>query len=39
MITTAANKFFAKPQDEQTATLSDLLTSTGRRAVNLLQPR
>ncbi len=36
MITTAANKFFAKPQDEQTATLSDLLTSTGRRAVNLL---
>lgn len=36
MITTAANKFFAKPQSEQTATLSDLLTSTGRRAVNLL---
>ncbi len=36
MITTAANKFFAKPVDEQTATLSDLLTSTGRRAVNLL---
>ncbi|MDQ2798010.1 MAG: hypothetical protein M3Y13_00010, partial [Armatimonadota bacterium] len=36
MITTAANKFFAKPQGEQTATLSDLLTSTGRRAVNLL---
>ena len=36
MITTAANKFFAKPQDEQTATLSDLLTSTGRRAINLL---
>lgn len=36
MITTAANKFFAKPIDEQTATLSDLLTSTGRRAVNLL---
>ena len=36
MITTAANKFFAKPHAEQTATLSDLLTSTGRRAVNLL---
>lgn len=36
MITTAANKFFAKPIAEQTATLSDLLTSTGRRAVNLL---
>ncbi len=36
MITTAANKFFSKPQSEQTATLSDLLTSTGRRAVNLL---
>ncbi len=36
MITTAANKFFAKPANEQTATLSDLLTSTGRRAVNLL---
>lgn len=36
MITTAANKFFSKPADEQIATLSDLLTSTGRRAVNLL---
>jgi flotillin len=36
MITTAANKFFSKPPGEQTATLSDLLTSTGRRAVNLL---
>ena len=36
MITTAANKFFSKPVSEQTATLSDLLTSTGRRAVNLL---
>jgi flotillin len=36
MITTAANKFFSKPGQEQTATLSDLLTSTGRRAVNLL---
>ena len=36
MITTAANKFFSKPENEQTATLSDLLTSTGRRAINLL---
>ena len=36
MITTAANKFFSKPEGEQTATLSDLLTSTGRRAINLL---
>jgi flotillin len=36
MITTAANKFFSKPDNEQTATLSDLLTSTGRRAINLL---
>jgi flotillin len=36
MITTAANKFFSKPVDEQTATLTDLLTSTGRRAINLL---
>jgi flotillin len=33
MITTAANKFFSKPVDEQTATLTDLLTSTGRRAI------
>lgn len=36
MITTAANKFFSKPLDEQTGILSDLLTSTGRRAINLL---
>ena len=36
MITTAANKFFSKPLDEQTSILSDLLTSTGRRAINLL---
>lgn len=36
MITTAANKFFSKPWDEQSGTLTDLLTSTGRRAVNLL---
>jgi flotillin len=36
MITTAANKFFSKPLDEQTGILSDLLSSTGRRAINLL---
>ena len=36
MITTAANKFFSKPLGEQNGILSDLLTSTGRRAINLL---
>jgi flotillin len=36
MIKTAANRFFAKPMAEQTGTLTDLLTSTGRRAINLL---
>ena len=36
MIKTAANRFFAKPYPEQTGTLTDLLTSTGRRAINLL---
>jgi flotillin len=36
MITTAANKFFSRQENEQSAILSDLLTSTGRRAVNLL---
>jgi len=33
---TAANRFFAKPPAEQTSILTDLLTSTGRRAINLL---
>ncbi len=37
MILTAANKFFSKPDDEQLSTLTDLLTSAGRRAVNLLK--
>jgi flotillin len=37
MILTAANKFFSKPEDEQLSTLTDLLTSAGRRAVNLLK--
>lgn len=36
MIKTAANRFFAKPIPEQTGTLTDLLSSTGRRAINLL---
>ncbi|MEQ1821924.1 MAG: SPFH domain-containing protein [Fimbriimonadaceae bacterium] len=36
MIQTAANRFFSKPVPEQTSTLTDLLTSTGRRAINLL---
>src|SRR5205085_6232873 len=30
MVKTAANKFFSKPEFEQTSTLTDLLTSTGR---------
>jgi flotillin len=37
MILTAANKFFSKSEDEQLSTLTDLLTSAGRRAVNLLK--
>ncbi|HEY4121980.1 MAG TPA: hypothetical protein VGM56_29135 [Byssovorax sp.] len=37
MILTAANRFFSKSSDEQDSTLTDLLTSAGRRAVNLLQ--
>lgn len=37
MIVTAANKFFSKADDEQLSTLTDLLTSAGRRAVNLLK--
>lgn len=36
MIKTAANKFFSKDEREQTMILADLLTSTGRRAINLL---
>jgi flotillin len=37
MIMTAANKFFAKNIAEQNGILADLLTSTGRRAINLLK--
>lgn len=36
MIKTAANKFFAKSEVEQNSILVDLLSSTGRRAINLL---
>lgn len=36
LIRTAANRFFAKANDEQMSTLIDLLSSSGRRAVNLL---
>ncbi len=36
MIQTAANRFFAKPDSEQLNILVDLLSSSGRRAINLL---
>lgn len=36
MIGTAANRFFAKPNPEQLNILVDLLSSSGRRAINLL---
>jgi len=36
MIKTAANRFFSKAEVEQLNTLTDLLTSSGRRAINLL---
>ncbi|HEX8429916.1 MAG TPA: hypothetical protein VF625_01470, partial [Longimicrobium sp.] len=36
MIKTAANRFFSKPQEEQLNILIDLLSSSGRRAINLL---
>jgi len=37
MILTAANRFFSKSPQEQQNTLTDLLTSSGRRAINLLR--
>ncbi|HLJ79908.1 MAG TPA: hypothetical protein VKT52_00395, partial [Ktedonobacterales bacterium] len=37
MVNTAANKFFSKPPTEQLSTLTDVLSSAGRRAVNLLK--
>jgi len=36
MIKTAANRFFSKSDSDQLTTLTDLLSSSGRRAVNLL---
>src|SRR6478752_4497481 len=36
LIKTAANRFFAKPEADQISTLTDLLSSSGRRAINLL---
>jgi flotillin len=36
MIKTAANRYFAKPEADQLNTLTDLLSSSGRRALNLL---
>ena len=35
-VKTAANRFFSLPAPVQNSTLTDLLTSTGRRAINLL---
>ena len=37
MVNTAANKFFSKAPAEQLSTLTDVLSSAGRRAVNLLK--
>lgn len=37
MVRTAANRFFSKPPMEQISTLTDVLSSAGRRAVNLLR--
>lgn len=37
MVNTAANKFFSKPPEEQLSTLTDVLSSAGRRAINLLK--
>ena len=36
LIKTAANRFFSKSETDQMNTLTDLLTSAGRRAINLL---
>src|SRR4051812_24981367 len=36
LIKTAANRFFAKPDGDQVNTLTDLLSSSARRAINLL---
>lgn len=36
LIKTAANRFFSKEEPDQVSTLTDLLSSSGRRAINLL---
>src|SRR5919199_1402303 len=36
MVKTAANRFFSKREADQISTLTDLLSSSGRRAINLL---
>ena len=36
MVNTSANKFFSKSPGEQLSTLTDVLSSAGRRAINLL---
>lgn len=36
LIKTAANRFFSKADEDQLNTLTDLLSSSGRRAINLL---
>ncbi len=36
LIKTAANRYFSKPEADQLNTLTDLLSSSGRRAINLL---
>lgn len=36
LIRTAANRFFSKTDNDQVNTLTDLLSSSGRRAINLL---
>src|ERR1700704_2629669 len=36
LIKTAANRFFSKSEGDQLSTLTDLLSSSGRRAINLL---
>src|SRR3954471_22631753 len=37
MVNTSANKFFSKSVAEQLSTLTDVLSSAGRRAINLLK--
>ncbi len=36
MVKTSANRFLSKPELDQMSTLTDLLSSSGRRAINLL---